>query len=76
VFEDKPGPTGVEGVADQPLGAGATGGVRGQLCRFPREGAQGSAKPIYAGHPALLRGGTPSSRPQLHLTGRHFCSHL
>jgi hypothetical protein len=36
--EDELGPTGVEGATDQPPGAGAPGGLRGELHRFPREG--------------------------------------
>jgi hypothetical protein len=63
VSKDKPGPIGVEGVADQPPGANATRGLRGELRCLPREGARDVAEPIHAGHPALLRGEAPSPRP-------------
>jgi hypothetical protein len=71
-FEDQLRSTGVEGVTDQPPGIDASAGLRGQLRRFPREGARGATEPIHAGRPALLRSGAPSSHPQFHLACHHF----
>jgi hypothetical protein len=61
--EDEPGLAGVEGAADQPPGVVASRGLRGELCRFPRKGAQGAAEQVHAGDLALLWGGASSSRP-------------
>jgi hypothetical protein len=61
--KDESRPAGVEGAADQSPRAVATRGLRGELRCLPREGAWGAVKPIHAGHPALLRGGAPSPRP-------------
>jgi hypothetical protein len=72
VTESKPEPTGMEGAAVRPSGAGAPGRICGELRRFPREGARDAAELLHAGAPPLLQGGAASPCPQLHLAGCHL----
>jgi hypothetical protein len=53
----------MEGATDQPPGAGAPEGLRGELHRLPREGTWDATHPVYEGAPTLLWGGAPSPCP-------------
>jgi hypothetical protein len=59
--EGEPEPARVEGATVRPPGAGAHGGLCGELRRFPREGARDAIEPVHAGASSLLQGGAPSS---------------